>query len=110
MSDTLTPQYLDIDFATLKDQLKTQLSESTIFRDYDYEGANITILIELVSYLGALTTYAIDNAVSRAANPRIHHLRRQITGRNFRSSTSEADLIELGDSTTYTILSSRSPN
>jgi hypothetical protein len=60
MSDTLTPQYLDIDFATLKDQLKTQLSESTIFRDYDYEGANITILIELVSYLGALTTYYIN--------------------------------------------------
>jgi hypothetical protein len=52
-----TPSYLEIDFLTLVDKFKEELKQSDIYRDYDFEGANITILMELMSYVGELTTY-----------------------------------------------------
>jgi hypothetical protein len=60
MADTLTPQYLDMDYATMKRRLQEELAKSDIFKDYNYEGSNITLLIELISYLGALTTYYLN--------------------------------------------------
>lgn len=60
MADNLVPQYLDIDYATMKRRLQEELQKSEIFKDYNYEGANITLLIELISYLGALTTYYLN--------------------------------------------------
>lgn len=53
----LTPNYRDIDFQTMVERLKTLLSNTDTFKDYDFEGANITILMELVSYVGDLNTY-----------------------------------------------------
>lgn len=53
----LTPNYRDIDFQTMVARLRTLLSNTDTFRDYDFEGANITILMELVSYVGDLNTY-----------------------------------------------------
>ena len=52
-----TPSYLEIDFLTLVGKFKEELKQSDIYRDYDFEGANITILMELMSYIGELTTY-----------------------------------------------------
>lgn len=54
---TLKPGYLNIDFATIISRIKTQLQGSDTFNDYDYEGSNIAILIELMAYLGELTTF-----------------------------------------------------
>jgi hypothetical protein len=59
-TNSLVPQYLDIDFTTMKRRLQSQLESSDIFKDYNFEGANITLLLELVSYLGAMTTYYIN--------------------------------------------------
>jgi hypothetical protein len=53
----LSPDYLNIDFATLKTRIQTQLAVNDTFADYDYEGSNIAVLIELVAYLGDLTTF-----------------------------------------------------
>ena len=53
----LTPDYRDIDFQTMVERLRTLLSNTDTFKDYDFEGANITILMELVSYVGDLNTY-----------------------------------------------------
>jgi len=53
----LSPDYLNIDFATLKTRIQTQLAANDTFADYDYEGSNIAVLIELVAYLGDLTTF-----------------------------------------------------
>lgn len=58
MSDNqLIPNYVDADFDTIKDRLKTLLSKIDNFQDYDFEGANITILMELNAYVGDLQTY-----------------------------------------------------
>lgn len=57
MTNLLVPNYMDIDFDTMKARLQDLLEANEVFKDYNYEGSNITLLIELVSYLAALTTY-----------------------------------------------------
>ena len=51
------PSYLEIDFLTLVDKFREELKENDTYRDYDFEGSNISILIELMSYVGELTTF-----------------------------------------------------
>lgn len=57
---TLIPDYLSLDFTTIIERLKAQLQNTTTFADYNYEGANITILMELLAYIGELNTYLIN--------------------------------------------------
>jgi len=59
-TNTLVPQYLEMDFSTMKERLKRLLAADETFRDYNLEGANITIIMELICYLGALTTYYLN--------------------------------------------------
>lgn len=60
MANELIPSYLEGDFTTWKAKLTEELQASDIFRDLNYEGSNISILIELLSYLGDFTTYFIN--------------------------------------------------
>jgi len=39
-----------IDFQTIKDSLKTYLASQQIFKDYDFEGSNINVLLDILSY------------------------------------------------------------
>jgi len=57
---TLIPDYLSLDFSTIIERIKSQLADSTTFADYNYEGANITILMELLAYIGELNTYLLN--------------------------------------------------
>lgn len=63
---SLTPEYLNVDFSTLVSRLREELSESNEFRDYDYEGSNISVILELMAYIGALTTYYTNKLASNA--------------------------------------------
>jgi len=56
----LVPEYLDMDFATFISSIKTQMGTNAIFADYDYEGSNIAVLIELCAYLGDLHTFMLN--------------------------------------------------
>jgi hypothetical protein len=40
----------ELDFDTLKSNLKTFLQNQTAFQDYDFEGSNISILLDLLAY------------------------------------------------------------
>jgi hypothetical protein len=51
---------LSIDFTTLITRIKQQLADSEVFQDYNYEGSNIAILIELLAYTGELNTYLLN--------------------------------------------------
>lgn len=64
----LIPNYVDADFNTLKQRLIQLLSQNEIFKDYDFEGANITILLELISYLGDLNTF-YTNKLAKNIHP-----------------------------------------
>lgn len=57
---SLTPEYLNVDFSTLVDRLKDELKDSSVFRDYQYEGSNIAIILELMAYIGELTTFYVN--------------------------------------------------
>lgn len=57
---TLTPDYLNLDFTTIIERIKEQLADSDTFADYDYEGANFTILMELFAYVGELNVYLLN--------------------------------------------------
>lgn len=54
---SFVPSYLEIDFLTLVNKFREELKDSDIYRDYDFEGSNISIMIELMSYIGELTTF-----------------------------------------------------
>ena len=60
MPTQLNPEYLSIDFSTIVAKLRTELQANAIFRDYNYEGSNISILIELLAYIGELNTYYLN--------------------------------------------------
>jgi hypothetical protein len=68
MTNDLIPNYLEVDYDTLKDRLSSLMQKSDTFKDYNYEGANITMLIELVSYLSELTTY-YNNKIAKNIFP-----------------------------------------
>jgi hypothetical protein len=53
----LIPTYVDADFDTIRERLKKLLSKVDNFQDYDFEGANITLLMEINAYVGDLQTY-----------------------------------------------------
>ena len=55
-----TPEYLSIDFLTLIEKFKTELKNSEVFKDYDFEGSNISILMELNAYVSELNTFFIN--------------------------------------------------
>ena len=60
MANVLTPEYLDIDYNTLISSIKDELANSDVFKDFNYEGSNIAVLIELVSYIVELNTYFLN--------------------------------------------------
>ena len=56
----LTPSYVDMDFATLRAKLVAQLQATDVFKDYDFEGSNTSLLIEFVAYMAELNTYYLN--------------------------------------------------
>lgn len=56
--------YLDIDYSTYLQNQKNVLKESDTFKDYNYEGSNISVLLELLAYQMELNTYYQNKIVS----------------------------------------------
>jgi hypothetical protein len=54
------PSYLSIDFLTLVEKFKSELKTTDVFRDFAFEGSNISILMELMAYIGELNTFFIN--------------------------------------------------
>jgi len=60
MGDILTPDYLALDFNTALAKLKSELAANDTFKDYNFEGANISVLLELMSYFSDLNTFFVN--------------------------------------------------
>ena len=58
----LRPNYLSLDFDTIKDDIITQLQSTDTFKDYNFEGSNIAVLIELIAYLGDINTFYMNRS------------------------------------------------
>ena len=40
----------EVDFADIKSNLKSYLQSQTQFNDYDFEGSNMSVLLDVLSY------------------------------------------------------------
>ena len=43
-------QIADLDFDTIKNNLKTYLRSQDTFKDYDFEGSGLSVLLDILSY------------------------------------------------------------
>ena len=57
-------QYLNLDFDSIKESIKDYLRANSNFTDYDFEGSNLSILIDLLAY----TTYVNSYNTNMVAN------------------------------------------
>jgi hypothetical protein len=58
--------YVDLDFDTLKTNLKTYLKGNKVFKDYDFEGSNLNVLLDLLSYNTHKNAFYINMLMSEA--------------------------------------------
>ncbi|CAB4162792.1 baseplate wedge subunit [uncultured Caudovirales phage] len=57
-------QLSSIDFDTLKQNFKTYLSSQSTFKDYDFEGSNINVLLDVMSYNSFLNSFYLNMVAS----------------------------------------------
>jgi hypothetical protein len=50
MANTSSINLLDLDFFSLKTNFKNYLRNQPQFRDYDFDGSNINVLLDILSY------------------------------------------------------------
>ena len=53
-----------LDFDTLKSNLKTFMKSQTTFRDYDFEGSNINVLLDVMAYNTYINSFYTNMAIS----------------------------------------------
>jgi len=55
---------VDLDFATLKTAFQTYLKNQDVFKDYDFDGSNINLLLDLLSYNTFKNAFYLNMAIS----------------------------------------------
>lgn len=55
---------VNLDFDTLKASLKTYLSNQSLFQDYDFDGSNMSVLLDILSYNTYLNTFYLNMVAS----------------------------------------------
>ena len=51
---------VNLDFTSLKESFKTYLKSQNIFKDYDFEGSNINVLLDVLSYNTYMNTFYLN--------------------------------------------------
>lgn len=59
-------QFTNLDFSDLRAQIKDYLRANSDFSDFDFEGSNFSILIDLLAYNSYITAYNTNMAVNEA--------------------------------------------
>jgi len=100
-----------LDFDSIKDNLKNYLKQQTIFQDYDFEGSNMSVLLDVLSYNSYLNGFYLnmigsemflDSALLRDSV--ISHTKElNYVPRSFRSSTANVNLV-ISDSTSASVV------
>ena len=55
---------VNLDFDTLKSTLKTYLKGQSLFQDYDFDGSNMSVLLDILSYSSYLNTFYLNMVAS----------------------------------------------
>jgi hypothetical protein len=64
MSANTNLEIVNLDFFTLKNNLKKYLSSQEQFKDYDFNGSNFSVLLDLLSYNTYMNSFYLNMAVS----------------------------------------------
>ena len=59
-------QFTNLDFNTLRTQIKDYLRSNSNFSDFDFEGSNFSILIDTLAYNSYITAYNTNMAVNES--------------------------------------------
>ena len=59
-------QFTNLDFNTLRTQIKDYLRSNSNFTDFDFEGSNFSILIDTLAYNSYITSYNTNMAVNES--------------------------------------------
>jgi len=59
-------QFTNLDFNTLRAQIKNYLRSNSNFTDFDFEGSNFSILIDTLAYNSYITSYNTNMAVNES--------------------------------------------
>jgi hypothetical protein len=59
-------QFTNLDFEDIRSQIKDYLRTNTDFTDFDYEGSNFSILIDILAYNSYITAYNTNMAVNES--------------------------------------------
>lgn len=59
-------QFTNLDFEDIRSQIKDYLRTNTEFTDFDYEGSNFSVLIDILAYNSYITAYNTNMAVNEA--------------------------------------------
>ena len=57
-------QFTNLDYSTLREQIKDYLRVNSNFTDFDFEGSNFSILIDILAYNSYITAYNTNMAVN----------------------------------------------
>ena len=55
-----------LDFDSLKKSLKTYLQSQSVFKDYDFSGSNMNVLLDVLSYNTYLNSFYLNMAISES--------------------------------------------
>jgi len=55
-----------LDFDTLKSNLKSYLKSQSTFKDYDFDGSNMNVLLDILSYNTYLNSFYLNMAISES--------------------------------------------
>lgn len=91
---------VNLDFESLKQSFKTHLSSQTAFRDYDLNGSNISVLMDLLAYNTYINTFYMNMVASemfldtaQLRNSVVSHAKQlNYTPRSFRSAAATVNL------------------
>ena len=61
-----TTQYLNLDFDQAKESIKSYLRANSNFTDYDFEGSNLSILIDILAYNTFINSYNTNMVANEA--------------------------------------------
>ena len=57
MATNTSINLVNLDFTSLKESFKTYLKTQDVFKDYDFEGSNINVLLDVLSYNSYMNTF-----------------------------------------------------
>lgn len=64
MSSNSNLEIVNLDFATLKNNLKTFLANQDKFNDYDFDGSNMSVLLDLLAYNTYMNSFYLNMVAS----------------------------------------------